>query len=192
MTLSLITPPASEPIDMTLARLQCRSITEDDALVAHYIKSSREQCEALTERAMLTQTWMRVLDDFPERNAAIELGMPPIQAITSVQYVPSGGSALVTLDPGQYTLDAFNQPGWVLPTSTWPATADVANAVRVTFTCGWTSASAVPAPLITWMLLNLGALYDNRAAIDQTGRAAMLPDRYWDAHLNGYRRNFTV
>lgn len=192
MTPIVTIAPTVEPLTVDEVRAQCRASSSEDALLARYIKASRMQCEAETDHALITQTLMRVLDAFPANAGAIELGAHPAQAIVSIQYVPFGGSTLTTLASDQYTLDQYNRPGWALPVSSWPQTADVANAVRVTWRAGFGDTPAsVPEPMQIWMLLNCCALYDNRSAIDLTGKAAMLPDRYWDSYLATYR-NYCV
>lgn len=197
MTLRLITAPLVEPITLAEAKLHLRvSGADEDGLLALYITAARQACEERTERALITQTWEQALDAFPTTGlaltGAIELPRQPVQSITSVQYVPAGGTALVTLDPAAYTLDAITAPGWVLSTSgTWPATAELANCVRVQFVAGYGAAgSAVPGPLRAWVLLTLGTLYANREAIDNTGKASGLPDRFYDSLLDPYR-NYT-
>lgn len=193
MTLRLITAPTTEPITLADAKLHLRvSGSAEDSLITSLIAAARQLCEERIERALVTQTWEQVLDAFPaaigSTSGAIELGRPPVVSITQLQYVPAGGSALVTLDPAEYVLDPYQPPGWVLPTTAWPATADVANAVRVRFSCGYgADGSFVPQPLQAWMRLTIGTLYANRESVDATGRATGLPDRFWESLLDPYR-----
>ncbi|GCL61495.1 head-tail connector protein [Pseudaquabacterium pictum] len=187
MTLTLITPPTTEPISLEEARLQCRITagdTTEDALLNLYIQAAREAAEHELGRALLEQAWELTLDAFPA--GEISLGRGKALAITSVKYLDVAG-ALQTLDPGAYTLDAATLPGWLLPAAdtSWPATASVVNAVRIRFTAGYgATAASVPAAVRQWLLVTLAALYSQREALDASGRVAVLPGRFVDRLLD--------
>lgn len=191
MTLRLITPPAAEPITLAEAKLHLRvSGAAEDTLVTMLIGAARRMCEARTDRALITQTWELALDAWPSADGAVELARMPVQSTTQVQYVPSGATALVDLAGAAWTLDILSDStaGWLLPVGAWPATADLANAVRVRFVAGYgADGSAVPEDLRAWMLLAIGTLYANRESIDSTGKSGELPGRFWDSLLDPYR-----
>ena len=195
MTLRLITAPAAEPITLAEAKLHLRvSGNSEDTLITTLIGAARRMCEARTDRALITQTWEATLDAWPDDAGAVELARPPVQSVTQVQYVPSGATALTTLAGSAYTLDAISdsRAGWLLPVTSWPTTADLANAVRVQFVAGYGAAgTAVPEDLRAWLLLAIGTLYANRESIDSTGRTTELPGRFWDSLLDPYR-NYTL
>jgi hypothetical protein len=88
----------------------------------------------------------------------------------SSQYSLTG--VLTTLSPARYTVDAISEPGIVTPAvgSYWPGTVNVTNAVQISYTSGYGAAAAVPAPIKAWMLLRIGALYENREEF-LTGRS---------------------
>lgn len=177
MPLTLITAPASEPVTRAEAKLQCRidaDLTADDALIDGLIAAVREQAEHEIGGALVTQTWERTLDAFPAAGGAIELGMPPVQSITSVKYLDAAGTEQ-TLAPSAYTLDAVAAPGWVLPAAgtDWPAAGDYANAVRVRFVAGYGLAAAVPAAVKAWMLLHIAEWYAQREAGSDKPRAVL-------------------
>lgn len=188
MSLILTSPPAIEPISLAVARQHCRiDGTDDDDLLSIYITAARMQCEDLTSRALITQTWDQVLDAFPAE--AIKLLKPPVLSVPSLTYVDAAG-VTQTLASSLYALDAATPPsGWVLPAdgSSWPDTDDVVNAVRLTLVCGYGPAAAdVPAPLRSWMLLTLGYLYDQRTAVDMAAKSGALPDRFYHSLLDPY------
>lgn len=177
MPLTLITAPASEPVTRAEAKLQCRidaDLTADDALIDGLIAAVREQAEHEIGGALVTQTWERTLDAFPAAGGAIELGMPPVQSITSVKYLDAAGTEQ-TLAPSAYTLDAVAAPGWALPAAgtDWPAAGDYANAVRVRFVAGFGLAAAVPAAVKAWMLLHIAEWYAQREAGSDKPRAVL-------------------
>ena len=164
MTLKLITDAATEPVSLAEAKLQLRietDITTEDARVTRLIQAAREECEHKVGRGLLLPTWERVIDAFPA--AEIELGKPPVAAITSVIYIDENGDSQ-TMDSSLYSLDADTSHGWLLPAidTEWPATLDTANAVRIRFTVGVATASLVPAAIKEWILLRIESLYRNK------------------------------
>lgn len=152
MTLKLIQGPAVEPVSLAEAKLAARvDGTEFDTLIPGLITAARRQAEQVLNRALITQTWELVLDEFPPDE--IELGWPKVQGISSLSYIDTSG-ATVNLDSSRYVLDADNLPGWVLPAegTDWPDTYDTVNAVRVRFLAGYgEDATFVPEEIKTWI-----------------------------------------
>lgn len=188
MTLLRITAPTVEPVTTAEAKLHLRvTHSTDDDLIDVLIAAAREQCEHLTGRALVTQTWERVLDAFPA--VEIELGRPPVIAITSVTYTDAAGDSQI-LDSADYSLDNVTEPGYLLPAEgvIWPTTLDTANAVRVRFTCGYgATADSVPAALRAWIKLRLATLYKHREEIVAGISVADLPNGYTDRLIDRYR-----
>ena len=189
MTLRLITAPTAQPITLAELKVHCRvDGADEDGLLTAAIAGATDRAEGILGRAIITQTWEQVIDAFPSDGGGVALGRPPVSAITQLQYVPSGGTALVTLDPAAYVLDAITPDGWVLPASSWPSTAALANAVRVRFTCGYgADGTTVPAGIRSWIFLTAGWLFQHREAMDATGRVTNIPDRFVDSLLDPYR-----
>jgi len=80
--LTLVTPPAVEPVNLTLLKQQTRIPYNDgDAILTFYISAAREVVETYLRRALITQTWDLTLDWGP---AWVELPRPPLQSITGV------------------------------------------------------------------------------------------------------------
>lgn len=189
MSLKLITAPAAEPVTLTEAKLHLRvdHDTEDD-LITDLIVAAREKAEHLTGRALITQTWDRVLDAFPA--GGIELGMPPVQSITSISYVDTSG-ATVALVADDYTLDNTTDPGWLIPSAAlgaWPSTYDAANVVTVRFVAGYgASGASVPATIRQFILLELGTMYKLRESIVAGVSLSELPGVYHERLLDRYR-----
>ena len=169
MGLKVITPATVEPVSVALAKLHARvEIDDDDALIESYITAARERAEHETERALAPATFCLYLDEFPP--VGIKIPRPPVNAIQSVQYVDGAGD-LQTIDSADYSLDDAQEPAWVLPAYgyTWPSTLDVANAVRVTFTAGYT-ADACPAQVKSYILAVVAAMYAQREILAQADR----------------------
>lgn len=118
----------------------------------------------------------------------IFLPAPPLVSVDAVQYIDTNG-VLQTLDPSQYKADFFGEPAKIVPTygNTWPPTRTEANAVQITFTCGWAAAAAVPQGIKRWMLMHVGTLYENREGVIVMNRGHVEELPNFDALLNPYR-----
>ena len=170
MPLSLITPPAEEPVTLLEAKghLRVDHATDND-LITLQIVAARQLIEAVTGRALITQTWRLDLPEFPTEPEPIVLPRAPTASITTVQYLDLQGT-LTTLDAANYLLLAdagpTAGPAQLVPAWNvlWPDTREQPNAVRITFICGYGLAVAVPPPLKAAILLHVGDLYANREA----------------------------
>lgn len=139
----------------------------DDALILAQLAAAREWVEGYTDRALTPRTYELALDTFPSNE--ILLPKPPAVSVVSVKYFDTSG-VQQTVDPANYVLDSFQEPGWLLPASgvTWPSTYDTINAVTIRYTAGyslWNDVDqSVPLPkmLRAAVLLLLGDLYENR------------------------------
>lgn len=166
MARTLITPPAAEPISLDDARLHVRQDDRaDDALITGLIKAAREYAENFTRRALITQTWELVLDDWPDSDE-IELPLPPLQLVTSVKYADLDGVEH-TFDDDDYIVDVSRVKGRIVLVegADWPSSEDLqeAAAIRVRFVAGYGATGAsVPETLILGMKMLIGSWYENR------------------------------
>lgn len=186
MALIRIAAPASEPITLAEAKLHCRvDGNDDDTLITALIVAAREQAEHETGRALITQTWELVQDQFPE---AFVLRKAPIQSVESVKYLDDATGTQQTLAPADYILDKDSEPGYVVPGygKSWPPTWPIANAVRVRYVCGYGAAGVVPQAVKQWMLLAIGTMYAQRETF-VAGQIGSIPDRFWSGLLDPYR-----
>lgn len=191
MTLKIYSEPGAEPITLTEAKLHLRvDHSADDDLITALIVAARQQAEHLTGRALITQTWDRVLDAFPA--GAIDLGKPPVQSIATVTYVDTNGDT-VTMDSADYSLDSTSDEGkgWLFPSDaldTWPSTYDAANVVTVRFVSGYgASGSSVPQAIRQYMLLEIGTMYKCRESVAAGVSLSELPGRFTEKLLDPYR-----
>jgi uncharacterized phiE125 gp8 family phage protein len=191
MSRKLITAPATEPVTLAEAKLHCKtdySGTTEDALINQLISAARGEAENEIRRALITQTWEKYLDAFPE---GIELFYPPFISLTSIVYVDINGTPQ-TLAGTEYAVDDKQEPAWVVPAygKVWPDTrGDTINAVTVRFVCGYGAAADVPAGIKAWLLIRIGDLYQNRDTITVGGgvNTSVIPTRFVDSLLDRYR-----
>ena len=170
MNLKLITAPAAEPVDLTLAKAHCRiTDSQQDALVTLAIESARQAVDGqngVLGRALITQTWELVMDAFPAGDV-IRLPRPPLVSVTSIKYTDVAGSES-TFSSAAYVVDTDSTKGRVVLKSgeSWPSdTLAAANGVRVRYVAGYGSAAAVPNPIRQAVLLLIGTLYENRESV---------------------------
>jgi uncharacterized phiE125 gp8 family phage protein len=172
MALTVVTAPAVEPVSLTEAKLHCRvDVSDDDNLITALIQAAREVAEAISRRALITQTWKLILDEFPATDEIV-IPLPPLQSVASVTYKDQDGSSS-TFSSGDYIVSTDTEPGKVVLGygKSWPSTTLYpTGAVTVQFTAGFGDASTdVPEKYRQAMLLLIGHWYENREAIAMTG-----------------------
>ena len=201
--LTLVTPPAVEPITLAEAKLHLRlESTIDDALVTSMVTAARRMCEAQIKVACVTSTWDLSLDAYPSTlvapwtspyreiwvlgyRGAIAIPNPPLQSVTSLSYVDSAGVTR-TLDPSAYQV-VPGTPGMVVPVygTTWPSYRVQPGAVVLRYVAGYGLAAAVPEAIKAAMKLLLTHLYENRGEADvamPSAAGALLGTENWGSY----------
>lgn len=185
LSLSVVTPPASEPLDLTTVKNFLRvEIAEDDALINGLITTARLTAENYLRRQLITATLRYTLDSLPASlygfpvERAIWLPRPPLQSVTSFTYLDLEGNTQ-TLDPSTYFVDIYSEPGRVAlnPYKIWPLTQRLhANGATIVYVAGYgSSGSNVPQNIISGMLLMIGHWYSNRSAVEVGTIATEIP-----------------
>ncbi len=215
----LVTAPTEEPVSLAEAKLHLRvDYSNDDLLIAALITAARQHAENDTGRALVTQTWRQVLDQFPAPGVnigsanwygpqwgntpgplttlradgrtgfEIYLDHSPVVSVDLLQYIDQDG-VTQTLASSAYKLDSVTAPARLVPAygTTWPSTRNEINAVSVTYTCGFGAAAAVPETIKRWMLLRIGALYENREVVATGSGVTLTPMPFVDSLLTPYR-----
>lgn len=162
MGMTLVTPPTAEPVSLDEALLYCRiDTTEDTAVVQRCVKSAREYIEAETGRQLMRATRCQTFPEFP--GDSIELRYAPLATVTSVKYYDTAGT-LQTVSASDYLVVTDIEPGVVSRKSAaaWPSTYERLDAVQVTYTCGYATATDVPAELKQCLLAIAAMLYRSR------------------------------
>lgn len=181
--LTLITKPDDEVVSLVEARQHLRIPDDDttqDTLILALLAAAGRGAEHECNRALITQTWKLTLDSFPgcwglysigdyphpDLRQRIQLPLPPTQSVTSVKYIDVNGVEQTMVANTDYVVD-LNEPCRITPAYglTWPATRRQLAAVNVVFVAGYGEPSDVPACVKPWVLLQLGALYENRESV---------------------------
>ena len=165
--------PVAEPITLNEAKDHLR-VTHalEDTLVTSLIMAAREQIEdTYLKRSLLLQTWEYCLDAWPAQGF-IRLPRPPLQALTSVNYLDQQGVSS-PLDPTSFVTDTRSEPGRVvlLPNCSWPTVSLYSvNPIRILYVAGYTQAALVPEVAKQAIKLLLSNLYIHRDDEDAPGR----------------------
>lgn len=181
------------PMELDVFKRHCRistSSTKEDALIETYAWAAVAVGEHHTGREWTTSARVLILDEFPGDDEAIEIPCPPLTTVDStlgvkVDYTNSTGGS-TSLATTVYTVDSEREPGrlYLQYEQVWPDTRSQRKAVRVTFQCGYSTAT-IPANAKNWLLLRVAAAYENREAIVfDENRVAMLPRSFLDGLLD--------
>ena len=168
MAHTLITAPTAEPVSTVEAKAHLRvDISDDDTLIDVLVAAAREDVEARSWRALITQTWELVLDEWPSKSF-IELPRPPLQSVTSVKYKDQDGSES-TWAASNYIVDTDKEPGRVHLANgiSWPTVSLYpTSGIRVRYVAGYgDDAADVPRRYVQAIKLMVGHLYENREAV---------------------------
>lgn len=149
MRLQLITPPETEPVSLEEQKLHTKiDYDTDDTLISGLITACREYCELYQSRAFITQTWRLTLNQFP---CVINVPNPPLISIDSIEYRAASNGEWLTLDEDAYEVGTDGEPGLIYPIygTWWPPVLTQLQSVKITFTCGYGDATAVPSSVKT-------------------------------------------
>jgi len=174
--LSIVTPPATEPIITNEAKTHLRvTSSDDDTYIAGLIEAARQWIEEQLYRQLVTATWDLVLDEFPTGDNPIRIPRAPLVSVTSVTYTDTAGDAQTWSDD-DYVVSTSREPGEIRPAygEIYPTARSAPDVVTVRFVAGYGAAAAVPELLKAALKLLVGSMYEFRE--DQVERAvATLP-----------------
>jgi uncharacterized phiE125 gp8 family phage protein len=179
--LSLITPPAVEPISLVEMKKQIKVVTSgEDALITTYIAMARQMFEEYTGRQLIDATWEYQIEGFPA--GVIELPLPPLLDVLSVTY---GDDDTVLVADTDYRVTApvgpYARRGSIRPLSggTWPTVTADRGTVRIRYRCGYGAQPGDVPELIRGALYFLAAHFHTHRTevVPQTrgGTLAVLP-----------------
>lgn len=188
----LSTAPTIEPVSRDEAKAHLRV---DDAASDDYIddqitiaRRRYDGIEGILGRALITQTWLLYLDKFPAEGSPILLPLSPLQSVTSLAYVDSGGTSQ-TWAASEYQVDAKSEPPRIKPAygEVYPVTRAVPNAVTITAKLGYgDTAATVPLDIRHRILIEVADLYEQRQSVI-VGVAAVRSPIEADRLIHNYR-----
>lgn len=142
--------------------------SSEDVYLASLITAAREYCETYQNRAYITQVWEMAMDNFPDD--VIEIPKGNLQTIDSVVYTNSAGTSTTLAVTTDYITSVRGVLGKTKPAynKSWPSfTPHPFDAVVITFTAGYGTASQVPEKVIMAMKLLISHWFENRVPISQ-------------------------
>jgi uncharacterized phiE125 gp8 family phage protein len=156
MSLTLLTPPAVEPVTLAEAKARLRVTGEaDDAAISHWIETARACVERETGRALLSQVWLERRDGWGGDGRLGAFGTqfrllkPPLIALETVTLFDADDTPS-EIDPAAFFIDTLADPGRIVlkPGEAWPQPLRPAGGIEIRFRCGHgETADAVPAAL---------------------------------------------
>jgi uncharacterized phiE125 gp8 family phage protein len=171
VTRTLVTASETEPISLAEAKLFLRvDIADDDVLIEHLIQAAREMVESISRRALVSQTWNYILDNWPGGDT-ITLPLPPLQSVEEITYLDQDGDES-TFSSDSYVVNTDAEPGKVVLAygESWPdESLYPTGAITVQFICGYGDAIDVPEKYRLAMRLLINHWYENREAVQTTG-----------------------
>jgi uncharacterized phiE125 gp8 family phage protein len=187
----LLVAPLQPLISLNEAKAHLRvDHDDDDALIAGFVAAATDWMDGYSGvlgRALLTQTWSQEFDGF----SCLRLALNPVQSV-SIAYVDAAG-AVTPLAGSAYVLREDALSPYLEPVfgGVWPSVWAQADAVRVTYVCGYTSPGLVPEAIRQAAKLLLAHWHENREAADAGGansmgevplgvKALIAPFKRWD------------
>lgn len=172
----LITPiQAPAAVSDVEAKTHLRvEFNDDDALIGILIVAATSMAEHELGRALVTQDFTLLLEKFPR--GPVYLERPPVQSVASVKYLDESG-VLQTLSTDAYRLVADPLAPYVT-SDEWPTGSQV----EIKYIAGYGDVTKIPAQIKQWILVHVGAMYENREAVGKPMEpipfVASLLDRY--------------
>lgn len=165
--LKLISPPEVEPVTVSEVKSHLRiDGSDEDTLLALYIKAAREHVETITRRALISQQWQLTLDDWWDDDY-LEIPLPPLIRIDSLSYRDEAGDVNTVSSSSYVVVDDYD-PGriaWAEGVSAPTSELYPYGGVMITFTAGYgTSGDDVPEGIRQAIRLLAGFYYENREA----------------------------
>lgn len=159
MTLTILTPPAEEPVSLAEAKAFLR-VTHDaeDALIGALVTAARSRIEAELGLALVSTGFTETLDAWPlMRTGAAKLSRGPLLSVDEIRI---DGEAL---DPARYAARLATRPGLIAPAGAGlPNPQGVHGAIEIDFTAGFGAAEDVPAPLAQAVLVLTAHAFEYR------------------------------
>lgn len=172
-----------EPITLEEAKLQLREVLPDeDDYVLSLITVARQMAEGRLNRTLVRRQINRV---FEGKVGDYRLFKPPFVSLDSVTLTDAYGA--VVGEDSSYRVVMSGEipilfPGYGL---TWNPALAQGGSLAVTYTVGY-APGEVPAPIVQWMKLVIGTLYNNRETMSPGAQMFSMPDEFFKWLLQPY------
>ena len=165
MAISLITPPAVQPVSLADAKAHLRvEHADDDAHLTALIAQATTHLEALSGLKLITQTH-RVYFDLAPGDRIFELPLRPIQSVAEARIFDAAGDPVIA-DLTDAELDRFAFPGRLLISEVL-CPADRFNGIEIDVVAGFgVAGSDVPGNLMRALMTIIAHWYEFRGAIE--------------------------
>lgn len=162
MSLTLITPPAAEPVSLAELKAHLRiEHSDDDAAITAYGLAARRAVEARGGLALMLQGWRMTLNEAPQ--GMLTLPRAPVFSIDAVDVLSRDGTS-EPVDTDLYDFEP-GAPGRFIARGLWPYTDRRLGGVRIAFTAGWASAADTPEELKLAIKMLAAHFYENRESV---------------------------
>lgn len=162
-----------EPITLEQAKKHLRVVfSDEDDYISMLITVARQMAEGRLNRSLVRRQVEATFSSY----MGIRLLKPPIVSVDSVSYF---NESEVETDLSGYKIQK-DASGVSVRFGTGFYIGDIAprpDAITVRYTVGYESGE-VPAPIIQWMLLSIGTMYENRETIINGVSSAPLADDF--------------
>jgi uncharacterized phiE125 gp8 family phage protein len=172
----LLSGPAVEPVTLAEAKAYLRvEHDDDDDVIAALIAGARVHVEAQTRRALITQSWRIVRDDWP-KGGRIALLPVPLRALTAARVYRLDGTTQA-LDTAAFIVEAGSAPAILsFASGALPAPGRIAAGIELDIETGYGDAPAdVPGDLRQAIKALAAHWYENRGLIGSGQAVAVLP-----------------
>ncbi|WP_414474318.1 head-tail connector protein [Microvirga sp. M2] len=192
MRLTLITPPAAEPVTLDEVKDHLRVTNNlEDELLTSLIATARQKLDGprgLLGRCLITQQWKATLDGFSRE---IVFPLAPVSAVSAIIYRDATGTEQA-LAPDAYMVAGLqdDELGSISPVRgrAWPLIPYSPGSVSVTFTAGYGDAPEdIPEPIRTAIKMLVGHLYENREAVTVASGSMIETPIGWQDLIADYR-----
>jgi uncharacterized phiE125 gp8 family phage protein len=187
MVMTRLTAPAVEPVTLAEAKAHLRvTSSSEDAVIANLIASAREEVEAATGIALITQDWRLYLDAWPDCGV-VRLPKHPVQEVTSVTVYNAQGTPSSST-PSAANLDRASRPARFARPDAAQLPGKAMNGIEIDFRAGFGATGVdVPDGLKRAILLLVSFWFEHRGTGQTSDQAALWPDGF-ERIINRYRR----
>lgn len=188
MTSYLLAGPAAEPVTLAEAKAFLRvDGTDEDGFITTLITAARLHVEGTTGRALISQSWRVVCDNWPE-DQIVNLPVAPLISLNTVTVYDVEGDA-TTLALAQFQPETNVSPARIFLPSTIDGVPVLRGraSIEIDYTAGFgTDPEDVPAGLRQAVLTLIGYWFEHRDAVVIAGSGSVVPAGF-DQLVANYR-----